>query len=173
MVTIKTLGSIIRKSKKYVVNFQYSQNYSFVIINNKINSLKKIKALMNSKDYFTENVELYEQFSEDDLKFDISEIKISKVKVSSHDDGGEITRDIDFTVVISIYNFESLNNVANENWGLSLNSDYEDDDQEADDVSTLFSNLVTGFYVNESNDDYEIEWSDQDGKCELILKLSI
>ena len=71
---------------------------------------------------------------------------------------------------MSIYNFDSLNKILNDNWGLALSSEYDNDDIESNDVSLCFSNLITGFYVNESNESFEIEWTDENGSCVLENK---
>ena len=135
-----------------------------------MDNFEVIKNIIESEDYLKDNIELYDGLSDDDLKFDVAYTKISNVIFEEEGSGGVIDRDIEFTVIVSIYNFDSLNKILNDNWGLALGSEYDNDHIESNDVSLCFSNLITGFYVNESNESFEIEWTSENGNCVLENK---
>ena len=175
MIKIQGIGVQIRKSSKYVVHFEYSQNYSVRISTELDASQSKIKELLSSTKELEENFELSEDLDTEVFKYELSDIAISNVELDLEENevDGSASRDISFYLVISIYNFDDLNNILENNWGVSIQEDYDDEDDEASDIIEALSNLFTGFYVNDENDNYEIEWEDENGGGELISKVIV
>jgi hypothetical protein len=178
MIKVKGLGAQFEGSNKYVVSFEYSQNYSIWISADYGSNQKEIMELLSSVEAIKQDFELCVSFNPKVFKYDLINVSIENVDIDMEDgDTGEVdgsaSRDVLLSVVVSIYDFEEFNEVLNSEWDISVEREYEDDSEEASDLVQALSLLFAGLDLSEDADDYGVEFTDEMIEGDLISKVVI
>jgi len=143
---------------------QLKQNYNIEINNNSDDTKDEIINLLSNKEFLEESVNTIDSVNEDILSFQNAFTFIDEVDIETS------SRMVDITLIITVYDYESLNNILSSSNTELLNS-YDDEALEQSALDPVIKHIFTGWQINQSSEDYNISFLDESGDVELEKKV--
>jgi len=161
-------GDGVKKPEKtgniYQIRLQLKQNYNIEINNNSDDTKDEIINLLSNKEFLEESVNTIDSVNEDILSFQNAFTFIDEVDIETS------SRMVDITLIITVYDYESLNNILSSSNTELLNS-YDDEVLEQSALDPVIKHIFTGWQINQSSEDYNISFLDESGDVELEKKV--
>jgi hypothetical protein len=161
-------GDGVKKPEKtgniYQIRLQLKQNYNIEINNNSDDTKDEIINLLSNKEFLEESVNTIDSVNEDILSFQNAFTFIDEVDIETS------SRMVDITLIITVYDYESLNNILSSSNTELLNS-YDDEALEQSALDPVIKHIFTGWQINQSSEDYNISFLDESGDVELEKKV--
>jgi hypothetical protein len=161
-------GDGVKKPEKtgniYQIRLQLKQNYNIEINNNSDDTKDEIINLLSNKEFLEESVNTIDSVNEDILSFQNAFTFIDEVDIETS------SRMVDITLIITVYDYESLNNILSSSNTELLNS-YDDEVLEQSALDPVIKQIFTGWQINQSSEDYNISFLDESGDVELEKKV--
>jgi len=161
-------GDGVKKPEKtgniYQIRLQLKQNYNIEITNNSDDTKDEIINLLSNKEFLEESVNTIDSVNEDILSFQNAFTFIDEVDIETS------SRMVDITLIITVYDYESLNNILSSSNTELLNS-YDDEALEQSVLDPVIKHIFTGWQINQSSKDYNISFLDESGDVELEKKV--
>jgi len=161
-------GDGVKKPEKtgniYQIRLQLKQNYNIEITNNSDDTKDEIINLLSNKEFLEESVNTIDSVNEDILSFQNAFTFIDEVDIETS------SRMVDITLIITVYDYESLNNILSSSNTELLNS-YDDEVLEQSALDPVIKHIFTGWQINQSSEDYNISFLDESGDVELEKKV--
>jgi hypothetical protein len=161
-------GDGVKKPEKtgniYQIRLQLKQNYNIEINNNSDDTKDEIINLLSNKEFLEESVNTIDSVNEDILSFQNAFTFIDEVDIETS------SRMVDITLIITVYDYESLNNILSSSNTELLNS-YDDEALEQSALDPVIKHIFTGWQINQSSEDYNISFLDETGDVELEQKV--
>jgi hypothetical protein len=161
-------GDGVKKPEKtgniYQIRLQLKQNYNIEIANNSDDTKDEIINLLSNKEFLEESVNTINSVNEDILSFQNAFTFIDEVDIETS------SRMVDITLIITVYDYESLNNILSSSNTELLNS-YDDEALEQSALDPVIKHIFTGWQINQSSEDYNISFLDESGDVELEKKV--
>jgi hypothetical protein len=163
-------GDGVKKPEKtgniYQIRLQLKQNYNIEITNNSNDTKDEIINLLSNKEFLEESVNTIDSVNEDILSFQNAFTFIDEVDIETS------SRMVDITLIITVYDYESLNNILSSSNTELLNS-YDDEALEQSALDPVIKHIFTGWQINQSSEDYNISFLDESGDVELEKKVAL
>jgi len=163
-------GDGVKKPEKtgniYQIRLQLKQNYNIEITNNSDDTKDEIINLLSNKEFLEESVNTIDSVNEDILSFQNAFTFIDEVDIETS------SRVVDITLIITVYDYESLNNILSSSNTELLNS-YDDEVLEQSALDPVIKHIFTGWQINQSSEDYNISFLDESGDVELEKKVAL
>jgi len=163
-------GDGVKKPEKtgniYQIRLQLKQNYNIEITNNSDDTKDEIINLLSNKEFLEESVNTIDSVNEDILSFQNAFTFIDEVDIETS------SRMVDITLIITVYDYESLNNILSSSNTELLNS-YDDEVLEQSALDPVIKHIFTGWQINQSSEDYNISFLDESGDVELEKKVAL
>jgi hypothetical protein len=163
-------GDGVKKPEKtgniYQIRLQLKQNYNIEITNNSDDTKDEIINLLSNKEFLEESVNTIDSVNEDILSFQNAFTFIDEVDIETS------SRMVDITLIITVYDYESLNNILSSSNTELLNS-YDDEALEQSALDPVIKHIFTGWQINQSSEDYNISFLDESGDVELEKKVAL
>ena len=163
-------GDGVKKPEKtgniYQIRLQLKQNYNIEITNNSDDTKDEIINLLSNKEFLEESVNTIDSVNEDILSFQNAFTFIDEVDIETS------SRMVDITLIITVYDYESLNNILSSSNTELLNS-YDDEALEQSVLDPVIKHIFTGWQINQSSEDYNISFLDESGDVELEKKVAL
>ena len=163
-------GDGVKKPEKtgniYQIRLQLKQNYNIEINNNSDDTKDEIINLLSNKEFLEESVNTIDSVNEDILSFQNAFTFIDEVDIETS------SRMVDITLIITVYDYESLNNILSSSNTELLNS-YDDEALEQSVLDPVIKHIFTGWQINQSSEDYNISFLDESGDVELEKKVAL
>jgi len=163
-------GDGVKKPEKtgniYQIRLQLKQNYNIEINNNSDDTKDEIINLLSNKEFLEESVNTIDSVNEDILSFQNAFTFIDEVDIETS------SRMVDITLIITVYDYESLNNILSSSNTELLNS-YDDEALEQSALDPVIKHIFTGWQINQSSEDYNISFLDESGDVELEKKVAL
>ena len=163
-------GDGVKKPEKtgniYQIRLQLKQNYNIEINNNSDDTKDEIINLLSNKEFLEESVNTIDSVNEDILSFQNAFTFIDEVDIETS------SRMVDITLIITVYDYESLNNILSSSNTELLNS-YDDEVLEQSALDPVIKHIFTGWQINQSSEDYNISFLDESGDVELEKKVAL
>ena len=161
-------GDGVKKPEKtgniYQIRLQLKQNYNIEINNNSDDTKDEIINLLSNKEFLEESVNTIDSVNEDILSFQNAFTFIDEVDIETS------SRIVDITLIITVYDYESLNNILSSSNTELLNS-YDDEASEQSALDPVIKHIFSGWQINQSSEDYNISFLDESGDVELEKKV--
>jgi len=163
-------GDGVKKPEKtgniYQIRLQLKQNYNIEINNNSDDTKDEIINLLSNKEFLEESVNTIDSVNEDILSFQNAFTFIDEVDIETS------SRMVDITLIITVYDYESLNNILSISNTELINS-YDDEALEQSALDSVIKHIFTGWQINQSSEDYNISFLDESGDVELEKKVAL
>jgi len=163
-------GDGVKKPEKtgniYQIRLQLKQNYNIEITNNSDVTKDEIINLLSNREFLEESVSTIDSVNEDILSFQNAFTFIDEVDIETS------SRMVDITLIITVYDYESLNNILSSSNTELLNS-YDDEALEQSALDPVIKHIFTGWQINQSSEDYNISFLDESGDVELEKKVAL
>ena len=163
-------GDGVKKPEKtgniYQIRLQLKQNYNIEINNNSDDTKDEIINLLSNKEFLEESVNTIDSVNVDILSFQNAFTFIDEVDIETS------SRMVDITLIITVYDYESLNNILSSSNTELLNS-YDDEALEQSALDPVIKHIFTGWQINQSSEDYNISFLDESGDVELEKKVAL
>jgi len=161
-------GDGVKKPEKtgniYQIRLQLKQNYNIEINNNSDDTKDEIINLLSNKEFLEESVNTIDSVNEDILSFQNAFTFIDEVDIETS------SRMVDITLIITVYDYESLNNILSSS-NIELLNSYDDEVLEQSALDPVIKHIFTGWQINQSSEDYNISFLDESGDVELEKKV--
>ena len=163
-------GDGVKKPEKtgniYQIRLQLKQNYNIEITNNSDVTKDEIINLLSNREFLEESLSTIDSVNEDILSFQNAFTFIDEVDIETS------SRMVDITLIITVYDYESLNNILSSSNTELLNS-YDDEALEQSALDPVIKHIFTGWQINQSSEDYNISFLDESGDVELEKKVAL
>jgi len=161
-------GDGVKKPEKtgniYQIRLQLKQNYNIDFKNNSDDTKDEIIDLLSNKEFLEESLKTIDSVNEDIVSFQNAFTFIDEVDIETS------SRMVDITLIITVYDYESLNNILSSS-NTELLNNYDDEASEQSALDSVIKHIFIGWQINQSSEDYNISFLDESGDVELEKKV--